>query len=127
MFADIVQKTQNKTALRQQKRFFSKICNKKSLNFFLQILQKICIKAEEERKTDQFLLQKIGILFFGGTRREQCKSTRSQSAQQEQSRRRKRDHEELGYAVHVHTKQPQTIFYSTNPHLFFHFCPVILT
>jgi hypothetical protein len=31
MFADIVQKTQNKTALRQQKLLFSKICNQKKI------------------------------------------------------------------------------------------------
>jgi hypothetical protein len=124
MFADIVQKTQTKPPFDNRNFSFPKICNQKKLKKILQKLQKICIKAEEERKQNNFFSKKYEIFFLQEFASNAKKKREAGSAQQqEQSRRRKRDHEELGYAVHVHKNNPQTIFYSTIPHLFFSLLP----
>jgi hypothetical protein len=122
MFADIVQKTQTKPPFDNRNFSFPKSATtKKNLKKKLQKLKKICIKAEEERKQINFFSKKLGFIFFRSSRAMQkyakrFRATKSKAVVGKETTK-------SSATPCTYTKQPQTIFYSTIPHLFFSLLP----
>ncbi len=124
MFADIVQKTQTKPPFDNRNFSFPKSATKK-IEFFFTNITKRSVSKQKRRENRSISSPKNRIFFFPEFA-SNAKNTRSGSAQQEPSRRRKRDHEELRYAVHVHKTTANHLLLNSSSS-FFHFCPVILT
>lgn len=124
MFADIVQKTQTKPPLDNRNFSFPKSATKKNRIFFTNITKDL-YQSRRGEKTDQFLLQQLGFFFpeFASN----AKNTQEAVPRNKSKAVVGKETTKSSATPCTYTKQPQTIFYSTIPHLFFTYCPVILT